>query len=133
MGGSHARVCRRVVAVAKFTGVASDADAARAEAALRAALRRDGLRGAPGFSLARRARPQAPPERSENLLAPGISARRLRAALPPAARKGGQGGEPRNNERPCRPPASRRYNDPSTPGPLRRNEVQIELEGFTLD
>jgi hypothetical protein len=66
-----------VRAAARFAGVASDADAAAAERALRAALLADGHTPKGGFELAR-------------------------------------------------------YNDPSTPGPFRRNEVLIELEGFTM-
>jgi hypothetical protein len=70
-------VAGRVVAAARFAGVATDADAARAERALRSALLGDGHNAAEGYELAR-------------------------------------------------------YNDPSTPGPLRRNEILITLQGFEM-
>jgi hypothetical protein len=64
-------------AAARFSGVATDADAAAVERTLRSALLADGLVLMPGFELAR-------------------------------------------------------YNDPSTPGPFRRNEVLIQLQDFTM-
>ncbi len=74
---SREAVPGRVVAAARFSGVATDADAARAERALREGLLRDGHNACEGYELAR-------------------------------------------------------YNDPSTPGPFRRNEILIQLEGFEM-
>ena len=73
----RAGVPARVLAVACFSGVESDADAQREAGKLRRALERDGLRTCSGYELAR-------------------------------------------------------YNDPTTLGPFRRNEVLIELKDFTL-
>lgn len=153
----------RVVAAAKFTGIATDSDADRVEKALRRDLVRDGELGSPsGVTLVA-------------LLAKGLSCHprrcwwwwrwwlvwlRLRQrehtplcnqsppAAPPATSR-----PPSSSHAPflCAPPppyptpshaapglkpkagfSLARYNDPSTPGPFRRNEVLIELEGFAL-